>query len=97
MKAYELLYFVVPTQDNKSKEVAQERVESTIKAINGTIDNIEDMGRKNLAYEVDGTNDGDYTLVEFHCNPADVAELNRVLRLTVEVQRHMIVNRPDKN
>lgn len=97
MKAYELLYFVVPTADDKSKKIAQERVESTIKTINGKIDNIEDYGRKNLAYEVDGATDGDYTLVDFHCNPDDVAELDRVLRLTVEVQRHMIVCRTDRD
>lgn len=97
MKAYELLYFVVPTQDNKSKKIAQDRVESTIKSLKGKIDNIEDFGKRNLAYEVDGATDGDYTLVDFHCNAADIAELNRVLRLTVEVQRHMIVARPDRS
>lgn len=97
MKAYELLYFVVPTADDKSKKIALERVESTIKNINGKIDNIEDQGKRNLAYEVDGATDGDYMLVDFHCKPADVAELNRVLRLTVEVQRHMIVRRNDRD
>ena len=97
MKAYELLYFVVPTADDKPKQIAQERVESTIKNINGKIDNIQDMGRKTLAYEVDGATDGDYVLVDFHCDPEQVAELNRVLRLTVEVQRHMIVNRSDRD
>ncbi len=97
MKAYELLYFVVPTADDKPKKIAQERVESTIKSINGKIDKIEDQGRKNLAYEIDGANDGDYMLVDFHCDPEGVAELNRVLRLTVEVQRHMIVCRTDRD
>ena len=97
MKAYELLYFVVPAMDDKPKKIAQERVESTIKKIKGKIDNIEDQGRKALAYEIDGATDGDYTLVDFHCDPAQVAELNRVLRLTVEVQRHMIVSRSDRD
>ena len=97
MKAYELLYFVVPTVDDKAKKTAQERVESTIKSIKGKIDNVEDQGRKNLAYEINGVTDGDYMLVDFHCEPEGVAELNRVLRLTVEVQRHMIVNRTDRD
>ena len=52
---------------------------------------------KNLAYEINGVTDGDYMLVDFHCDPEGVAELNRVLRLTVEVQRHMIVNRTDRD
>lgn len=97
MEAYELLYFVVPTADDKSKKIAQERVESTLKSVKGKIDNIEDFGRRNLAYEVDGATDGDYTLVDFHCDPAEIAELDRVMRLTVEIQRHMIVRRTDRD
>lgn len=96
MKAYELLYFVVPTVNDKSKKSAQDRVESTIKTLGAKIDNVEDLGKRNLSYEIDGATDGDYTLVDFHCEPADIAELNRILRLTAEVQRHMIVRRKDR-
>ena len=97
MKAYELLYFVAPSADDKPKKIASERVDSVIKKINGKIDDIEEIGKRNLAYEIDGATDADYTLVNFHCDPQGVAELNRVLRLTVEVQRHMIVSRPDRD
>ncbi|MDO5328639.1 MAG: 30S ribosomal protein S6 [Coriobacteriia bacterium] len=97
MKAYELLYFVAPSADDKPKKLAYDRIESTLKEIKGKIDNVEDLGKMNLAYEIDGANDGDYTLIDFHCDPAGIAELNRVLRLTVEVQRHMIVARKDRD
>ena len=40
---------------------------------------------------------GDYTLIDFHADPADVAELDRVLRITDAVERHMIVKRTDRD
>ena len=48
-----------------------------------------------LAYEIDKLTEGDYTLVNFHADPTQIAELDRVLRINDAVKRHMIVRRPD--
>lgn len=95
MKAYELLYFVAPTIDEDTRAAVTKRIESAL--ANGTIDNVEAWGKRKLAYEINGLNDGDYTLVDFHANPTDIAELDRVLRITDAVVRHMIVKRPDRD
>ena len=39
----------------------------------------------------------DNTLIDFHADPAEVAELDRVLRITDAVVRHMIVKRTDRD
>ena len=54
-------------------------------------------GKRKLAYEIDGLTDGDYTLIDFHADPAEVAELDRVLRITDAVVRHMNVKRTDRD
>ena len=54
-------------------------------------------GKRKLAYEINGLTDGDYTLIDFHANPENVAELDRVLRITDAVVRHMIVKRTDRD
>ena len=41
-------------------------------------------------------NVGDYTLINFHADPTQIAELDRVLRITDAVVRHMIVRRDDQ-
>lgn len=97
MKAYELLYFVAPSADGKNKEAASKRVDAVMKSINAKIDEVEEYGKRTLAYEINGSTEGDYTLVNFQCDPAGIAELNRVLRITDEVVRHMIVARPTAN
>lgn len=97
MKAYELLYFVAPNIDEDTRANVTKRIETAVAQGNGTIDNVDNWGKHKLAYEINGLTDGDYTLVDFHADPAAVAELDRVLRITDAVVRHMIVKRTDRD
>ncbi len=97
MKAYELLYFVAPSIDEESRLAVMKRIETAIAEGNGTIDNVDEWGKRKLAFEVEGLTDGDYTLIDFHADPANIAELDRVLRIADAVVRHMIVARTDRD
>lgn len=97
MKAYELLFFVAPSIDEETRAAVMKRIDTTIAAAEGVVDNVDNWGKRKLAYEINGLTDGDYTLIDFHANPASIAELNRVLRITDAVERHMIVARPDRD
>ena len=55
-----------------------------------------DPNADQLAFEVDELTEGDYILVNFHVDPVQIAELDRVLRINDAVKRHMIVARTDK-
>lgn len=97
MKAYELLYFVAPTIDEETRNAVTKRIEGVVAEGKGTIDNVDVWGKRKLAYEINGLTDGDYTLVDFHADPQSIAELDRVLRITDAVVRHMIVAREDRD
>ena len=97
MKAYELLFFVAPTISDETRLAVMKRIEATIAEGEGKIDNVEDWGKRKLAYEINGLTEGDYTLIDFHADPAEVAELDRVLRISDVVVRHMIVKREDRD
>lgn len=97
MKAYELLFFVAPTIEDETRLAVMKRIETTIAEGEGKVDNVEDWGKRKLAYEVAGLTEGDYTLVDFHANPANIAELDRVLRIADAVVRHKIVRRADRD
>ncbi len=73
------------------------RIETTIAEGAGKVDNVDEWGKRKLAYEINGLTDGDYTLVNFHADPQNVAELDRVLRINDAVVRHMIVKREDRD
>ena len=95
MKAYELLFFVDPTITEEQRAGVMKRVDVTITDNGGKVDNVDNWGKRKLAYEIDKLTEGDYTLVNFHADPTQIAELDRVLRITDAVKRHMIVRRPD--
>ena len=83
--------------DEETRAAVMKRIDTTIAEGKGTVDNVDNWGKRKLAYEINGLTDGDYTLIDFHADPADVAELDRVLRITDAVERHMIVKRTDRD
>ena len=95
MKAYELLFFVDPAITDEVRAGVMKRVEVAITENGGKIDNVDNWGKRKLAYEIDKLTEGDYTLVNFHADPSQIAELDRVLRINDAVKRHMVVRRPD--
>lgn len=95
MKAYELLYFVDPTCNEETRAAVMKRIEVAL-GETGKVDNVEDWGKRKLAFEVDDLTEGDYTLINFHADPTVIGELDRVLRINDAVKRHMIVRRTDK-
>lgn len=95
MKAYELLFFVNPAITDEVRAGVMKRVEVAITENGGKIDNVDNWGKRKLAYEIDKLTEGDYTLVNFHADPSQIAELDRILRINDAVKRHMVVRRPD--
>ena len=95
MKAYELLFFVDPTITDEARAGVMKRIEVALTENGGQVDNVDNWGKRKLAYEIDKLTEGDYTLVNFHADPTQIAELDRVLRINDAVKRHMIVRRQD--
>ena len=69
MKAYELLFFVAPTISDETRLAVMKRIEATIAEGEGKIDNVEDWGKRKLAYEINGLTEGDYTPHRFPRRP----------------------------
>ena len=96
MKAYELLYFVDPAANDETRAGVSARIDVAITSEGGTVDSVENWGKRKLAYEIDGLAEGDYTLINFHADPTQIAELDRVLRINDAVKRHMITRRQEQ-
>ena len=96
MKAYELLFFVNPSIDDEARAGVMKRIDATIVECGGAVDSVEDWGKRKLAYAIEKLTEGDYTLINFHMDPANIAELDRVLGIMDGVVRSMIVRRDDR-
>jgi small subunit ribosomal protein S6 len=95
MKAYELLFFVDPSINEETRAGVMKRIDVAITENGGEVDNVDNWGKRKLAYEIDKLTEGDYTLINFHADPTQIAELDRILRINDAVKRHMIVRRPE--
>ena len=95
MKAYELLFFVDPTITDEARAGVMKRIDVAITENGGTVDNVDNWGKRKLAYEINKLTEGDYTLINFHADPTQIAELDRVLRINDSVKRHMVVRRSE--
>ena len=96
VKAYELLIMMNPSLDDDARADIVEKVQSLVTAEGGTVDTVDDWGKRALAYEIDKIKDAYYTLVDFHHEPFAIAEIERVLRITDGIMRYLLVHREDK-
>ena len=58
---------------------------------NGTIDSIDEWGKRRLAYPINDEEEGVYTVINFTADPSFPAELDRVYKITEGVMRSLIV------
>jgi small subunit ribosomal protein S6 len=84
-----------PNLDDEARAAVLEKVRGVLTAEGGTVDSEEAWGKRRLAYEIAHQEEGDYQVILFHAGTATVAELDRVLRITDQVLRFMIVRRDD--
>lgn len=97
MKAYELMLMLDPTLDDEMRASTIEKAQGLITADGGVVDNVDEWGKRRLAFEIGKLTDGDYIVVDFHAAPAAIAELDRVLHITDPVVRYMVVRREDRD
>ncbi len=91
MRKYELMYIVRPDLEQEAVEGVTEKIKGVITNMGGEITNHEILGKRRLAYEIQKFRDGIYVLVQFQAAPSAVAEVERVIRITDEIIRHLVV------
>ncbi|MHB9004548.1 MAG: 30S ribosomal protein S6 [Coriobacteriia bacterium] len=96
MKAYELMLMLDPSLDEEARAATLEKVQGLITADGGVVDNVDEWGKRRLAFEIEKMTDGDYIVVDFHATPDAIAEIDRVLHITGPVVRYMLLHREDR-
>ena len=94
MKKYEVM-FIVNIANEEVIQTAVKLVQDTITRIGGTVVKVDEWGRRHLAYEVKHQNEGYYVVVDFEADPAQITELDRIIKIHEEIIRHIIVKQDD--
>ena len=91
MKNYELLTIFKPSLDSDELDKAVDKISSDIKAAKGEVSSVDKMGRKKLAYDLQGYRDGFFTTLIVSL-PADaIVEFKRNLKLNDNILRFMFM------
>ena len=91
---YELTYIINPNLSEEETSAVVEKFKALVEQ-NGTLEEMEEMGKRKLAYEINYISEGYYVLVKFTSGPDFPAELDRVLGITDGILRSLITRRPE--
>jgi len=93
LRSYETLFVLKPDLDEETTTAAIDKLTELIQQNEGAVEQVNRWGKKRLAYEIKDYREGYYTLVLFQGEPDTAKELDRVMRLSDGVLRHIVIRR----
>ena len=91
---YEVMYIISPNLSEEETAAVVEKFTGLVEA-NGTLEELEEMGKRKLAYEINYLTEGYYVLMKFTSGPDFPAELDRILGITDGILRRLITLRAE--
>ena len=86
---YEVMYIINPNLSEEETAAVVEKFKALVEA-NGTLEELEEMGKRKLAYLINDFSEGYYVLAKFTSAPDFPAELKRVLGITEGILRSLV-------
>ena len=95
LNSYETIFIIDASVDEDARTALQEKFTSLI-AANGTVEAVDEWGKRRLAYEINDKTEGYYVLVDFKAAAEFPKELDRQYRITDGILRTIIIRKEDK-
>ncbi len=93
---YELGFILHPEVSEEQSNAILERIQQVVNNHDGQVVRVSQWGRRRLAYPIRHQRDGFYVFFDMILAPETVSELDRNLKVTEEVLRHIIIRRDPK-
>jgi small subunit ribosomal protein S6 len=91
MVSYELAVVLAPTVEDEGLQTQIDAISRRVTALGGTVNKADVWGRRQLAYPIKKFHEGHYVLFDLQMPPNAVASLERDLRISETVIRHLVV------
>ena len=92
---YEAMYILDPSLNEEAVAALVAKFKAVVEA-NGTVSEVDEWGKRRLAYPINDLMEGYYVLMTFSAKPEFPRELDRILRITDGVMRSLIVCKDEK-
>lgn len=93
MNQYELSLVVNAKIEDEARNATVETVKELIAKFGGTITNVDDWGKKRLAYEIQKMKEGYYYFIQFDADSKTPSEIEQRLRIMENVIRFLCIRR----
>ena len=87
---YEVLYIIDPAQGEEGIAALVEKFKAMVEA-EGTLSNIDEWGKRRMAYAINDLTEGYYVLKNMETKPEFPAELERVMKITDGILRCLVI------
>ena len=96
MNKYELAVVVSAKIEDEERAAVVDRCKALIERFGGTITNVDDWGKKRLAYEIQKMKEGFYYFIQFEAESSAPAEIESRIRIMDNVLRYSVVKNETK-
>lgn len=93
MNKYEIMFIVKPDVEDDVRNNVIEGFKKVLNEDNGVVDNVNEWGLRDLAYEIKDYKKGYYVVIDVTTTPANIAEFERLSRINANVLRHLTIRR----
>ena len=91
MRHYELMVILDPELEERTVTPSLETYLKIIKDSGGTVNKLDLWGKRRMSFEINKKPEGIYAVVDMHCEPAAIKELDRQLNLNESVLRTKVI------
>lgn len=91
MKKYEVMYIIRPELEEDARKALIEDINNVFVNKASTVDNVDEWGLKDLAYEIKGCTKGYYVLLNVNATPEAIDEFTRVANIKENIIRYIAV------
>jgi len=95
MNNYEIMFIIAASLEEEKRGATIDMVKEIITEEGGEITNVDEWGMKKLAYPIQKKNEGYYMVMEFKASAELPLELDRRLKISDSIIRHMIINKDE--
>ena len=95
MSKYELTFVVNAKIEDDERAAVVDKCKALIERFGGTITNVDEWGRRRLAYEIQKMKEGFYYIVQFDAPTTAPAEIESRIRIMDNVMRYLVVKREE--
>jgi len=89
------MYIVRPELDEEAVQQASDRVSQLVESNGGQVHKVTPWGKRRLAFTVKDRREGYYVVADVDLDHARVQEIERLLKISDTVFRHMLVRQPE--